>query len=135
MNELSMHSFTKSQLETINACRLFLQVNTLAEICNDRGTHILISAIKGTQDKQGYPLIHQYSKSKLQWPYQPRPPQKAWYLWKKYLKQYTTNSPTMRLVNPLGSWLSNCHNQRNWKYIQYDHDIFTFGLILINTIH
>jgi hypothetical protein len=82
MNVNSIQNFTKSQLEAIIACRLFLQVTTIAEISNDRGTHILIIAAKGTCDAHGTPLIQQYSQSKIKWPYQTRPPQKAWYLWK-----------------------------------------------------
>jgi hypothetical protein len=29
----------------------------------------------------------------------------------------------VQLRTPLGSWLSNCHDQRNWKYIQHGDDI------------
>jgi hypothetical protein len=123
MNTHAIQPFTKSQLEAINACRLFLQVTTIAEISNDIGTHILLSAVKGTCNDQGSPLLHKYSTSKLHWPYQTRPPQKSWNLWKKFLKQLTTNTPTMRLLQPLGAWLPNCHEQRQWTYIQYGNDI------------
>jgi hypothetical protein len=123
MNENLIRTFTKSQLEAINACRIFLQVTTLAEISNDVGTHILISATIGTCNEQGIPTIHLHSTSTILWPHQTRPPQKAWYLWKMFLKQYTTNTPTMKLVTPLGPWLSICHEQRTWKYKQIGDDL------------
>jgi hypothetical protein len=56
---------TKSECERINACRIFLQVNLLSEICNDEGTQILPEAIMGTTDKTECPLLWQISTSSL----------------------------------------------------------------------
>jgi hypothetical protein len=104
MNNPNMHKFTKSQLESVNACRMFLQVTTLAEINSCKGTIVLHQAIKGTIDNNGNPTLWQISKSKLKWPQQPRPPQKSWNVWKLYIKQFTTNTPANNLTSPLGNW-------------------------------
>lgn len=112
MSELGQE-FSKSDLECINACRLFLQVTHLSEICDDKGTTILQAAIKGTLDTNGEPLLWQISKSTLRWPHQPRPPQKSWAKWKRYLQNLS--SPTFKLP-PLGTWLSTAHTQRTWNF-------------------
>jgi hypothetical protein len=82
MNHPEIHKFTKSQLESVNACRTFLQVTTLAEFTSCKGTLLLIQAVKGTVDNKGSPLLWQISRFTLKCPYQPRPPQKSWYVWK-----------------------------------------------------
>jgi hypothetical protein len=82
-----------------------------------------MSAAKGTCNEHGIPTIHLFSTATILWPHQTRPPLKAWHLWKKFLKQYTTNTATMKLVNPLGPWLLNCHEQWTWKYKQIGDDI------------
>jgi hypothetical protein len=116
--------FTKSQLEAINACRLYLQKTSLSEISNKAGTHILQNAIKGKLNQtKTEPLLWQISRSTLDWPYQLRPPAPAWNLWKKLLLTFATNTPTNQLQHPLGEWLSTVHDQRQWKYQYYDDDI------------
>lgn len=63
-------NFSTSDLECINACRLFLQVTFLSEISNAEGTAILPEAIKGNTDNDAKPTLWQISTSKLQWPRQ-----------------------------------------------------------------
>jgi hypothetical protein len=57
MENPATHVFTKSQLEAINACRIFLQVNTIAEISSCKGTVLLQCAVKGTTDATQTPMI------------------------------------------------------------------------------
>jgi hypothetical protein len=111
--------FTKSELEAINACRLYLRVTTMAEITNGPGTHILECALNGRVDKQNNPLLWQSSTSKIRWPTQDYPPRKAWRYWKKFLQTYTTNSHCT-LINPLGQWTQQAHTQRIWNYVLAD---------------
>jgi hypothetical protein len=106
--------FTKSDLECINACRIFLQVTYMSEICNDNGTTILQDAIKGTVDINDKPLIWKISTSKLTWPRQPRPPTSSWNKWKKYLQ--TRTSTSFKIEPPLGSWTNAASTQRQWHY-------------------
>jgi hypothetical protein len=108
------YNFTKYDIECINACRLFLQVNFLSEISANRGTTLLQQAIKGTTDQYEHPILWQISHSNLKWPHQPRPPQKSWHKWKRYL-QFRT-SPTFQILIPLGETLISSHEQREWRY-------------------
>jgi hypothetical protein len=60
-----INKFTKSEMESINACRLFLQVTYLSEIRNDKGTTVLQEVIKGTCTSNEFPTLWRISRSKL----------------------------------------------------------------------
>jgi hypothetical protein len=115
-----IESFTKSDMECVNACRIFLQVTYLSEISNDQGTMILQEAIKGTVDTNGNPLLWQISSSTMTWPRQPRPTTASWNKWKKYL-QLITNP--LQIHPPLGNWTSTAHTHRKWHYSRQDNII------------
>jgi hypothetical protein len=76
MDSTILSRYPKSEQEMINACRLFLKVNTLAEITNHQGSKILDCVRNCALSSEGHPTLHEISKSKLQWPYQTRPPRK-----------------------------------------------------------
>jgi hypothetical protein len=54
--------FSKSDLFERNACRMFLQVVSLAEIANQKRDSFLQCAIKGTVDSQGDPTLRKTVK-------------------------------------------------------------------------
>jgi hypothetical protein len=74
----STANFTRSDLQEINACRLFLQVTFLAEISCQSGKTFLQCAMKGTLDTFGKPMLWHISSSKLKWPNQSYPSSSAW---------------------------------------------------------
>jgi hypothetical protein len=116
--------FTKSQQESINACRIYLRITTIAEITNENGSNILQIALKEKLNNNNTaPLLWQILQSKLSWPHQLRPPTASWNHWKKFLLCFTTNTPVLQLINPLGNWLINVHEQRNLTYHYYHTDI------------
>jgi hypothetical protein len=117
------HQLSTSDIECVNACRIYLQVNFLSEICDNRGIQVLPQAIKGTLDSQGTPTLWTISQSTLQWPHQPRPPQKSWNIWKKYLRIIT--SPTFRVQVPLGDWVYTKQPQRTWTYTRHNNSLFS----------
>jgi hypothetical protein len=82
MNYTLLNQYSKSEQEMINACRLFLQVNTVAEIANHQGRKILEEVHDCFVSLEGLPIIQEISESKLRWPYQVRPPRKARLIWK-----------------------------------------------------
>jgi hypothetical protein len=118
----TISTFTKSDMECINACRLFLQVTYLSEISNDQGNKILQEAIKGTVDKNGRPLLWNISFSKLVWPRQTRPSTASWNKWKKYLQLIT--NPVFNIQPPLGNWTTTVHEQRTWIYSRKENIIY-----------
>jgi len=70
------------QLEQINACRMHLQVTTLAEITDHMGTMLLPQALlqKKMQIPSGLMTICQFT---LQWPQIHTPTTVCWKLWTK----------------------------------------------------
>ena len=56
-------------LKRINACRLFLQVLTLTDICHGSGNTISVNILRGTR--------HEDRRSRYTWPNQSRPSEKS----------------------------------------------------------
>jgi hypothetical protein len=110
-------TFTNSDMECINACRIFLQVTYLSEISNDDGNKILQEAVKGTVDQTRAPTLWTLSQSKLTWPRQPRPSTTSWNKWKKYLQAIT--NPMLQIQPSLGNWTSDAHQQRQWHFTRH----------------
>jgi hypothetical protein len=115
MDSTNLSLYSKSEQEMINACRLFLKVNTLAEITNHQGNRILGCVHDCSVSLEGHPTLHELSESKLQWPCQTRPPRKAILLWKHYLSSFS--GKTNYLIQCLGPWTNNLHAQRTWKFV------------------
>ena len=67
--------FTSSELETLNSCRLYLNVTTLSDIVDGSGTRICKRATDGIRDTD-LPSNHQ-------WPNQASPGPTQWTLWRK----------------------------------------------------
>jgi hypothetical protein len=112
--EAAMKTFnTNTQLQAINNCRIYLQIVTFAEITNLEGTKIHNEAILGSYDTKGRPTIQRYSKSLALWPDTTRPPEKAWRIWKKWIrtKMFTK---TNILKKPLMRWLPVSKVNRIW---------------------
>jgi hypothetical protein len=57
--------FTKSKLQSISACWIFLQVTLVSEIFDDSGSFILPDALYGCCDEKCSPVIWKYSTSKF----------------------------------------------------------------------
>jgi hypothetical protein len=115
MNLQFLQSFSKSDTEIINSCRLFLQVSTLAEISDHQGTALLDCAFFGLLQDDNTSFLNTMSTSKLTWPFQQYPPRKAWTRWKKYLLQFTNT--TRRINTPLGALNQHTHTQRTWFFV------------------
>ena len=96
-------------LAQLNACRLVLQVISLADITSLDGTMILPSVHVGD--------IHRTSL--LRWPRQ-KVPSHWWHLWSSYLSTYI--APIL-IHHPLGSWTAKSHQRWLW----HKHGPHVFG--------
>jgi len=85
-------------LESINICRLYLQVITLSNVVAANGQTILPSY------KAGHRLSSRVSK--LSWPVQGRPPNTEWKVWASHLDELEKYG---RLIQPLGAWVAAPH--------------------------
>jgi len=102
MDKFLQANVSPKDLQTLNNCRMYLQVTTLAEIATHDGTQILVKAF---QRGQVTPSLQTISKSIFQWPNQPNPCKKAWSLWNRTIQTiYMKPGMTTFLKQPLGPW-------------------------------
>jgi hypothetical protein len=122
MDNVLQHDFSPSSIRMINLCWLFLQVESLAEICNTTGNSILVSVWKGQRPA---------SKSRSLWPRQARPHEPSWQFWRRFVRlvhlhpwRRTANarSTDLRLDHNLGPWIGSRHLvARRWPtYLSTD---------------
>jgi hypothetical protein len=88
---------TATQLQKLNACRMYLQVSRVSDITSADGKFLRNGIFTGS-DSTPY-------RSTTDWPRQGRPPKLWWSLWKNKLQGALSQngvSPTLR--HPLGEW-------------------------------
>jgi len=99
-------------LQTLNHCRLSLQVTTLAKIVDHTGHCLLTEALT---DGKTVPMLTNVSKTNYVWPNQPSPSKSAWKFWTKALQTIFTKP---RLPNQLhwalGPWNPNASIHHMW---------------------
>jgi len=101
----------------LNRCRIYLHVETIADITNAAGTHILSSAYFCMEEGVIDTTDH--------WPYQPRPGPTHRKKWRQFLDQFC-DIPTLKLISPLGKW--DRPSNRNWNayYDPHLHTVLLF---------
>jgi hypothetical protein len=116
MDDVLSNDFRPRAVDKINLCRLHLQVESLAEICDPTGDCILDSVWKGDRPR---------SQCKFLWPRQSCPHVASWQLWCRCSRlaclhpdKQTANSRStdLRLEQKLGPWTGERHLQvRRWR--------------------
>jgi hypothetical protein len=96
-------------LKRLNACHIFLQVITLADLTDRSGIHILPCSLQGIRRNE--------RRSYYTWPHQIRPSSKAWRTWCKTIcTQFWTTSASNRLRRPLGICQHNGPLHQKWTF-------------------
>jgi hypothetical protein len=88
---------TATELQRLNACRMWLQVSRVSDISSAEGRFLRKECLVGTNTTT--------YQSSTRWPRQGRPPKTWWALWKKKIQVVLSSngvSPTLRV--PLGRW-------------------------------
>jgi len=115
MNNFADQDFPMHKLEKLNACHMYLQVTTLAEITNHTG-ELLPQALLEQASQSPKGLIN-ISTSKLQWPQVAMLTPMCWRIWTKTIQTLYTGSRTgTRLQTPLGTWMNNYNKHRFWHW-------------------
>ena len=97
-----------TDLQLINACRLYLGITLLSDMVTPEGRQICQFALQGYHSTQSQP--------KLLFPYQQRPGNKAWLLWKKFLRTFLRQGTACDLQVPLGKWhVTGASLHREWN--------------------
>ena len=101
---------SETKIESINACRRYLQATTLADITNDKGNEVVEEAWNGTRitSQATYRYITFNQK---------RPNSTAWGHWRSFLRKICDN--TRKLRTHLGDWTVQANELRHppkWVY-------------------
>jgi hypothetical protein len=108
MDHFLLHGFKGKALSKLNRCRLYLQVNSLADIASADGKWITHEAWFGKLDES---RPHYYS-----WPNQGDPPPRDWAFWRQALSLSFCNGQERRLALPLGSWKDERKDAWTWFF-------------------
>ncbi len=120
MEDIIELNLPRNKLEQLNACRMYLQVTTLAEVTDHTGQNILPQAISsaGNDTPRG---LQNISYSTLQWPQIAIPSAACWRLWTRTIcNVYSGFTKSTRLNQPLGSWYATCDKTRFWNWRLFD---------------
>jgi len=110
----------RHKLEQLNACRMYLQVTTLAEITEHTGTTLLPHALS-TASNPTPRGMQNISQSTLTWPQIANPSLSCWRFWTKTIRSmYTGSTRGMQLEQPLGNWHTTMGTARFWHWKLYD---------------
>ena len=108
-NVLDTKRFTTTELEIINACRLYLQVSRVSDIATINGKRVLTKMLSGEYTQED---ILEF-RTTYTWPHQERPNSVAWKLWTEALTS-TICDESGKLHRTLGPW--NATMESTWKY-------------------
>jgi hypothetical protein len=108
IDQFFLHGLKGKTLTRLNRCRLFLQVNSAADIVTADGKWITHDAWHGKLDDM---RPHYYS-----WPNQGDPPARDWALWRKALSISLCDGQERRLTIPLGSWTDKQTHLWRWFF-------------------
>ena len=101
--------FPPKVLKQMNACRIFLQVLSLADISDGSGHEIPNSSLQG--------IWHNDRRSSYYWPKQLRPSAGAWRTWQSTLQALFCVTPKPSwLWQPLGPWQHGGPKHQQWSY-------------------
>jgi len=80
MDDFVDQNFSKTKLEQLNTCRMYLQVTTLAEVLDHMGAELLPQAFP-TSTQPGPNRLDTISMSTLHWPNATSPLPTCWHIW------------------------------------------------------
>ncbi len=96
MDEARTGNYTSGDVQAINRCRLYLQVECLSDICTADG----LGFDPGLKAKP--PTVS--SQSMIQWPRQELPGKLSWAAWRRFFRSYTPDSSSSQSREALGAW-------------------------------
>ena len=98
MEAFSLLRYSATQLRILNQCRLYLQVELLSDLTTGDGTALHPGCLD-THDPRN-------NRSEYDWPFQPKPNNRAWSLWRNGLiSAFLPAQPyTLSLRQPLQAW-------------------------------
>ena len=104
-------NITDADRQAFQRCRLYLQVNTLSDIVNGGGTHILAAAWRVHKEWTSM------SSAAYGWPYQPTPTQSDVEAWQRVLTMVYAVCPRyLNFSRRLGGFYKQCRKYVTWMW-------------------
>ena len=120
MEEIVKCEPEETDLNIINECRIYLQIETLSDMVNGAGSAISSCYYLGRRDEN--------RASKIKWQKVRRPNINKWLIWQKYLDRLWCKDKSQRLLRePLGQWTTNPSQTWNWFYDSDKDTLFYIG--------
>jgi hypothetical protein len=111
------HGLKGAALKRMNACRLYLQVETLSDIMAADGRHILHWAMDGRRITDNI-KFHE-------WPNQGDPGRQAWIQWRQVLEScFCGGCLAHGLLHALGKWIESAPTSWQWWYSLQEERIY-----------
>jgi hypothetical protein len=105
MDEINKLCMTKQELQIFNNWRIFFKITTIAELCNQPGTHVRNRFLSRSSS------MYRLGKTDMNWPNQERPDNKYFNIWLRGITTITDMQEDTRLGIPaLGKWTSNIND-------------------------
>jgi len=116
MNNIIELNLPQNKMEQLNACRMYLQVTTLAEIMDHTG-QMLLPHVLSTVSNPTPQGLQNISQSTLTWPQIANPSPSCWRYWTTMIRRlYTGLARGMQLEQPLGNWHATIGKSRFWNW-------------------
>ena len=116
MNDFVDQDFPTHKLVKLNACCMYLQVTTLAEITDYMGAELLPQLLIDHASSCPKGLLN-ISFSTLQWPHVAVPSPTCWHLWTSTICMLYTGLHTgTHLQHPLGKWTIHYDKHQFWNW-------------------
>jgi len=112
---IQLDIYTDEDIQSINRCRIYLQVQNLSEITNGHGTQISYCAKNYIKDPDRI--------SNYEWPKQPSPRKRDWETWEDALLNVWSNG-NYQVISCLGKWNHKLSFYSHWKYSPTTERIF-----------
>ena len=115
MDECLKRGYSQETVRQINRVRVFLQVETLAELSNADGTALQPFVLTQWEARVN-------SKSTMTWPNQTRPGKRSFQSWRKLLVTFHDDG---KLKHHLGPWINTSEREWNHGWDPVEKQIFT----------
>jgi hypothetical protein len=113
------HGLKGAALKRMNACRLYLRVETLSDITTADGRYISSWVLEGKSEAN--PISYH------EWPNQGDPGRQAWVQWRQLLAScFCAGYLAHGLLHTLGAWIEKAPREWQWWYALQEERIYRF---------
>ena len=103
-------SYTRSEIQQVNQCRIYLRAFTISDISESNGKKITEEAWWGHRNLTT-------GRADIDWPVWQKPSKQAWTTWRRILQRILCTSSPRVLKTHLGNWLPDSES-KSWQWFE-----------------